>query len=287
MAEAVAQRRSNPVWLLPSAMTFVAFYKDLLEFGQLLADICRDWLDLCRVLWERLFAAVSPSLAQDVAGPSADMLTLWVTSSLAIWLFPLIAGQRGGQIKTTVEALVELRLPPFLARLVAFVLIGVSSAVIAAPFTLPPAGAEQDTLARALQSGQVLAPQDESPLAAWALIGAGIAALSYIFFFIGPRLAAAELSAREKFESALISILFWIVSAALLAAALISPNGVALFGGEIMQADIMVASLVALIGLVSWRSALPFVQLALLIAVVLTADAALRFLLDIWASARS
>lgn len=284
MAAATARTGVNSIWLLPSAMTLVAFYKNIFEFGNLVVELCRTWLDFCRAFWTHLFA-LAPGASGGVDTVGSDMLTLWVTSSVAIWLFPLLTRDDTGNPKTAVAALGDLLpLPPFITRLIAFVLIGVSALVIATPFAIPPAQGGP-SLIDALQGSQVIEAgglgawlSSEGVWAAFGFVGAGVAMLSYVFFVIGPKLAGAQLSDAEKRDLMIISAILWFVSLALLICGLTMADGV------LAREDFMVLSLIVLIGLVAWRSALPFVQLAVLIVAIFTIDVVYRFLLEVWTS---
>lgn len=286
MAAAATRAGVNSIWILPSAMTFVAFYKNIFEFGNFVVVLCRTWLDFCRELWSRVFALAPAGATAAVDTASSDMLTLWVTSSLAIWLFPMLTRDATGQPKTTVAALADfLPLPILGVRLVAFVLIGLSALIIALPFAAPPAAGEA-SLIDVLQSSQVIEAggfgawlAQEGVWAAALMVAGAIALLSFVFFVLGPQLAAAELSDAEKRDLIVIGAVFWLISAALLIGGLVAPAG-----SPIGREDAMVLSLVALIGLVAWRSALPFVQLAGLIVAIFTIDAVYRFVLDVWSS---
>jgi hypothetical protein len=286
MAAAAARTGVNSIWILPSAMTFVAFYKNIFEFGNFVVDLCRTWLDFCRAFWAALFDLAPGGAAVSVDTAAGDMLTLWVTSSLAVWLFPMLTRDGSGQPKTTVAALSDfIPLPALGVRLVAFVLIGLSALIIALPFAAPAPG--EESLVQVLRgSGVISAGGFGDWLAfdgAWvasAMVGAAIAMLSYVFFVLGPRLAAATLTDAEKRDLFVVAAVLWLVSAGLLIAALVLPTQ----GAQLTRPDAMVLSLTALIGLVAWRSALPFVQLAGLIAAIFTIDAVYRFLLDVWLS---
>lgn len=290
-----AKSQANPIWLLPSAMTLMAFYKDIVEFGQMLAAVCRGWMVFFRELWSRIFSMAPPGAVPRMDPAMGDMLTLWVTSSIAIWAFPLIAGQRDGRVKTTVEALEEsFGLPANVARGLAFTLIALAVLGMAAPLGLAASPDDQQTVARSLQASTLISPggrefrdwfANDGAWLAWSLVGLGGALLTFVFFVIGPILSAAILSKREKLELTAIGISMWVLSGGLLAAALFVPaSGIPVHGLQHVHADLAVLSLLTLIGLVAWRSALPFVQLALLILAVLTLDAAVRFGLDVWSS---
>ncbi|MBL8542551.1 MAG: hypothetical protein JNJ63_01970 [Hyphomonadaceae bacterium] len=287
MAAAATRTGVNSIWILPSAMTFVAFYKNIFEFGNFVVALCRTWLDFCRELWSRLFALAPDGAAPGMSAASSDMLTLWVTCSLAVWLFPMLTRDQSGQPKTTVAALTDfLPLPALGIRLLAFVLIGFSALVIALPFAAPPAPGDA-SLVDVLQESQVIGAggfgawlAQEGVWVAFAMLGVAIAVLTYVFFVVGPRLAAAVLSEAEKRDLIILAAVLWFASAAFLVASLVLPAG----GALITREDAMVLSLTALIGLVAWRSALPFVQLAGLIVAIFTIDAVYRFVLDVWTS---
>jgi hypothetical protein len=284
MAAEAQKRNVHPLWLWPSAMTFIAFYEKVFKFGGLVVEVCRVWLDFSRTFWERLFA-LSPSVSVPQDPALYDMLTLWVTASFAIWFFPLLTPASDGRVKTTVDALGEtLRLPPPAARGLGFIVIALAILVVAAPFGAFDSSPER-TLVETLQQSAIVSG---GGLADWlsggglwfavVLAAFGAAALSYVYFVIGPRLAAAELSDEEKRDLIVIAAALWLTSAALLAAAVFLPAG--LFG--LGRLDLMVLSLLSLVGLVAWRSALPFVQLAVLIVAAVAVNEALEFLIGVW-----
>ncbi|HVY86293.1 MAG TPA: hypothetical protein VG943_14255 [Caulobacterales bacterium] len=287
MASGRAQATVNPLWLFPSAMTFVAFYQSIFEFGHLIVDLCGVWLAFCRELWARLFA-LAPGAHLQADGAVRDLLTLWVTASFALWLFPLTTPRNDGRVTTTVAAIAQtFKLPRPVARLAAFVLIALSILVVGMPFAATSAP-DQPPLLVALQGSQLISG---GSLSAW-LAGEGVwfsilltalggAFLSIEFFVIGPKLEDAPLSPTEQRDLFVIAIVLWIASAAFVAAALIMPpSGF----GPLTKPDAMVLALLALIGLIAWRSALPFVQLALLIGAVFALDGVYQFLSSVWAS---
>lgn len=286
MAEAErAQPATHPLWLLPSAMTFVGFYKGIFDFGHFFVRLCSAWLDFCREIWLRLFAA-TPGMSGALDPAVTDLLTLWVCASLALWVFPLLTPQRDGRVLTTVSALhTYLHIPPGVARALAFVLIGVSVVVVGLPFTAPnPDGA---SLGEAVQGSTLVtggaASSWLSGAGAWfsaLLVGVAGALLCFVFFVLGPKLEA-PLSAAERRDLLIIAIALSVVSAGFVVAAIVMPaSGM----GPLTKPDAMALALLALIGLVAWRSALPFVQLSVLVGAVFVLDAGYRFFADVWSS---
>lgn len=281
-------KASNPVWLAPTAITVVAFYQKLIEVGQIIGAVTDRWMDVARSFWRNaLEIAVGPAMVT-VDESTGDMLTLWVVASLAIWLLPFATPEKkGARIKTTVAIIKEtLPIPGALARVLAFPIIALSALVVVAPFAF----GDGSLLSTVRQSG-MLAPEG-SVVGDW-LAGSGVwfayvlaicggALLSYEFFVIGPKLERVAITSAESRDLILIAVVLWAISAGCIVVSVLAPmDGLAFFGGQLTKADAMVGALIALIGLVAWRSALPLVQLAALVVAVLAIDGAYDFVTEL------
>ena len=286
-------RASNPVWLAPTALTIVAFYQKLIEVGQIIGAVTDKWMEVARSFWRHALEIAAGPEAVTVDESTGDMLTLWVVASLAIWLLPFATPGRGARVKTTVAVIAEsLRMPRVLARALGFLIIALSAFVVMAPFALGDAN-----LVQTMRGSGLLAPEGTafgdwlSGDGVWlagvlALVGAGL--LSYEFFVIGPKLEAAPVTRTEARDLIVIAVVLWAISAACIFVAVTAPaTGVQFLGVSLSKADAMVGALIALIGLVVWRSALPLVQLAGLVVVVLVIDGAYDFVTELVARMQS
>jgi hypothetical protein len=274
------------LWLLPAAISFVGFFDKIFSFGNALADLCRQWLGFMRNLWAALFGAMDGAVPVSLDTMSADLLTLWVTSSIAVWLLPIATRTPDGRLMTTVDAVGGLlRAPTVFARPIALVLIVLAIVTMLAPFgafsseqgSLFPGLADQSAIIGASGFGEWLSGQGVWAAAVLVLL-AGVL-YAYNFFAIGPRLANAVLSPAERRDLLIVAIVLWLVSALLLVLSLLVPTGATAAGFS--KADVMVLSLLTLVGLVAWRTALPFVQLVVLAGAIFAIDAVYGFIMSV------
>lgn len=281
-------------WLLPAAMTFVGVCKEALSFGSSVSALCFEGLKFARAFWLMVFPSLGDLATGSIDKTTADLLTFWVSWSIAIWLLPMVSKSADGRLLTTVDEVKRLfRLPPLFARLVALVMIALSVLIIIVPFG---ASLETETasplLSEILQGSQLATAfglgnwlSSDGIWAAFGLLLLSAALYGYNFFVLGPRLAGAVLSADERRDLQIIAIVLWLMSALLLILALVvSPQASLLgFGRE----DVMALSLLCLVGVVAWRTALPFVQLAILVGAILMIGGIWDFLISVATASRA
>lgn len=276
----------NPIWLFPAGVTVAAFYEKAFVLGGRIAELCVSWVDFAREVWLRLFG-MTPLGAPD--GRVLDLLTLWLTCSVVAIALPRATGERGHVPKTTTGAVRDLtRLPALPARIVAFVLIIASIALIAFPFSAPlQAAAESDILMPGGTETRVWLG-NEARWLAYGLIAVGLVAVGFGFFIQNPRVEALDLNEVEKRDISIISIMLWLASAAFLVLAFLIPSAGWQLGSVHVGAEESIAlSLLGLACLIAWRSALPFVQLALLVVAFVVLDRVYTFLSGVWAATMS
>lgn len=281
---AAGSRAINPIIVFPAAITAAAFIEKAFAVGGEIARLCVRWTDFARELWSRLFAFLPDGASIHTSDRLLDLLTLWVTCSLVVALMPHLSGERGHVPKSTIAAVHDLtKLPPLLTQIVALALIVGSLALIVAVFREPIQAAGESNIL--LPGGDAT----RSWLAGSGLWFAGVvgavavSVLGYLYFVHNPKVAAMELTATEQRDISVVSVALWVFSAAALVAAFLTPlAGWTLAGLRIAQVDCMLLSLIGLAALVMWRSALPFVQLALLVLAILAIDRIYTFLSEIW-----
>src|SRR5689334_10265843 len=210
----MAKQATTPLWLLPAAVSFVGFFNNIFQFGSAVARLCSEWLVFTRNLWSRLFDLFGGLAPVSISDVSADLLTLWATSSFAVWLLPMVTRSPDGQLMTTVDAVGGLfRAPPVFARPIALVLIVLAMAAVLAPFgAFPEVNTDSRLLPELGQSGivQVFGLGDwlagQGVWVAAALVALAGVLYAYNFFVIGPKLANAILSAAERRDLFIIAM---------------------------------------------------------------------------------
>ena len=291
---AAGRQAGSAFWLLPAAMTFVGFCEKVFSFGSGVSALCLEGLQFARTFWLLLFASLGSLSPLSVDETTADLLTFWVSWSLAIWLLPIVSKSADGRLMTTVDVVEGLsRAPPLFARPVALVMITLSVLILITPFgALPQTQTPSTLLSDILQESQLATAFGLGDWLSSDGIGVSIALLllaaalyGYNFFVLGPRLAGAVLSAAERRDLQIIAIILWLLSASLLILALfVSPQASLLGFG---RADVMALSLLSLVGVVAWRTALPFVQLVILVSAILMIGGIWDFLTSVATASRA
>lgn len=279
---------SSVLWMLPTAITFTKFYREVFEFGHDVVELCERLTGFARAAWHRGFTLVPHWVPITVDDRTMDLLTLWVTSSFIVLALPRLTGEKSALPRTTISAVQDtLKLSELPAQLIASVLIAISAFVIAAPFEAALATLHASSV---LSPGGAAVRQWLGGRGIWltfVVMGLALCAVGYVYFVHNPKLAKLTPSAQEKREFTAVSALLWLLSAAFLILALFVPlQGWHLGALVFLKDDSMVLSLLALAGLITWRSALPFVQLACLIVAIFFIDGAYKLALDAWAASK-
>jgi hypothetical protein len=276
------RKRVAPFWLLPIAMVVYAAFEDVVSFAGKVVDFCQRWVTFTRRLWSRLFDLAPESGPFFVSDPSfaainntfRDVLTLWVAGSLALVIVPWATRDTSPLATTTTQAVKSVtKWPDALARIVSFVLIALSAALILASYF---------TTFSVLRTSQVVNvnPSTRDWLLGdglWLTVGVAIACvvgIAVAFFMLAPQLERAEYTPAELRDVARFSVVLWLISGLLaLSAGLVPYDGLTLGPLHLAKVDVLLMSVVALVGLVAWRSALPFVEVAILVVVMFTINA--------------
>jgi hypothetical protein len=183
--------------LLPAAIALATFCQQAFQLGTFLAKVFEGWLINFRTVWARLLDATPIGTPAYINDGFRDILTLWITLAGAIFILPLIPGAklRDG---TTVEALERIRLHRTSARIAALGLILCAAAFLSAPFATAFSELRTSWL---LSAGGEEARTWLRTNGLWLAFALGVASfglLFYSYFIAGERLAAIELSEREK-----------------------------------------------------------------------------------------
>ncbi len=275
--EKALQRSLESIWLLPAVATFAALYRDVFDFGHVLAQVCQSWLLLWREVWSRVLGAIGEFLPIYVDDNARDILTLWVTFSAAIGFLPVVAKNRRLGLQSTVAAWQSLGAGPAWSRHYAAISIVLSVVFLTLPFLAALSALQSSSL---VDVAPIRIGGDQLGAVVSLFLAFALLCFFIVFYVIGPHLEGAALNDAEARDLNIISVLLWLTSAALLVTAFLIPPEDS-FGGFLQQ-DAFVLSLLTLLARITWRSALPIVQIAVLVAGVFVIDTLYVTVTEIW-----
>ena len=292
--EAAAESRKsglNPIWLVAAAITVAAQWDQAFGMFRLLAEVFRNWLILWREVWQRFFDWLQPYVIRSFAPEYHDMLTLIATllATLGIGQLILNAGKESTPPITTTDAVRRIiGGPTWLCALLANMLIAGALAIVMFPFLHALVGLWEN--ASAYYDSVIANRTESSP--AWQLLwlpaevekfymtmGAFVPLFLIPFLWVFNIVVYHSLYSRSVLIS-LIGGIFLFGFFAMPIMYLFLPK---LEGADWTSPAVALwYCLIAVLSVLAIRTALPIVQLALMIIALLAIDAGAGFAVDVW-----